>query len=108
QADYGRQMKTPTNVDTPVDNLLQFSEQFENAVWVKNSNGPPQAVITPNNQIDPLNGVTADTIAFPATNAGQWALLQQSFLDIATVAGKPFAFSIWLKAAAPQSVTLCI
>jgi uncharacterized phage protein (TIGR02218 family) len=65
-------------------------------------------VVTPNNQTDPLNGSTADTIAFPATAIGQWALLQQTFLAIAAVAGKPFAFSIWLKAASPQIVNLCI
>ncbi len=102
-------MKTPTNIDTPVANLLQYSEQFDNAVWGKNSqNGPPPATITPNSQVDPLNGMTADTIAFPATGAGQWAILQQSFLDITTVAGKTYTFSIWLKAASPQVVTLCI
>ena len=102
-------MKSPTNIDTPVANLLQYSEQFDNPVWVKNSqNGPLPATITPNNQVDPLNGMTADTIAFPATTSGSWAVLQQSFLDIATVAGKTYTFSIWLKAASPQVVTLCI
>src|ERR1051326_5210048 len=102
-------MKTPTNLDTPVANILQYSEQFDNAIWVKNSaNGPPPAVITPNNQVDPLNGLTADTIAFPATSTGQWALLQQTFIDIATVAGNTYTFSIWLRAASPQVVQLCI
>ena len=101
-------MKTPSNIDTPVANLLQFSEQFDNAVWARNSLGAALAVVTANNQADPLNGVTADTIAFPATVAGQWALLQQSFLDIATVAGKPYTFSIWLKAATPQQMQLRI
>jgi uncharacterized phage protein (TIGR02218 family) len=102
-------MKTPTNLDTPVANLLQYSEQFDNPVWVKNSaNGPAQATITANNQTDPLNGMTADTISFPATTAGQWALLEQNFLDIATVAGKTFTFSIWLKTATSATVNLCI
>src|SRR5947209_18379395 len=102
-------MKTPTNIDTPVANLLQFSEQFDNPVWVKNSaNGPAPATITANNQTDPLNGSTADTISFPATTVGQWALLQQSFLDISTVAGQTFTFSIWLKTAASAIVSLCI
>jgi uncharacterized phage protein (TIGR02218 family) len=102
-------MKTPTNIDTPVANILQYSDQFDNAVWVKNSqNGPPQATITPNNQVDPLNGLTADTIVFPAAGAGAWALLQQSFLDVATVAGKAYTFSIWLKAAGPLAIMLCI
>jgi len=102
-------MKTPTNIDTPVANILQYSEQFDNAIWVKNSqNGPGPATITPNNQVDPLNGLTADTIAFPAAGAGAWALLQQSFLDVATVAGKPYTFSIWLKAATPLAIMLCI
>src|SRR5262249_36367431 len=108
-AHLGAEMKTPTNIDKPVANILQYSEQFDNPVWVKNSQtGPPQASVTPENQLDPLNGMTADTISFPATGAGQWALLQQSFLDIATVAGKPFTFSIWLKAGGAQVVTLCI
>src|SRR5262249_51845046 len=98
----------PANIDTAVANLLQFSEQFDNAVWVKNSVGVALAAVTANNQTDPLNGATADTIVFPATGSGQWGLLQQTFLDIATVAGKPFTFSIWLKAASPQAVTLCI
>ena len=101
-------MKTPTNIDTPVANLLQFSEQFDNAVWAKNSFNAPLAAVSANNQADPLNGATADTIVFPATSSGQWALLQQTFLDIATVAGKPFTFSIWLKAAGSQAVALCI
>jgi uncharacterized phage protein (TIGR02218 family) len=101
-------MKTPVNIDTPVANLLQFSEQFDNSVWIKNSNGAPPASITPNSQADPLNGGSADTVIFPATTVGQWALLQQSFLDIATVAGRTFTFSLWLKAATPQQVQLCI
>ncbi len=102
-------MKTPTNIDTPVANLLQYSEQLDNPVWVKNSaNGPAPATITANNQTDPLNGSTADTISFPATTTGQWALLQQSFLDIATVAGQTFTFSIWLKTASSAIVNLCI
>src|SRR5581483_9761305 len=97
------------NIDTPVANLLQFSEQFDNPVWAKDSaNGPPPATITPNSQVDPLNGLTADTINFGATSTGQWALLTQSFLDTATVAGKTFTFSIWLKAASPIQLNLCI
>ncbi|HKV95771.1 MAG TPA: DUF2163 domain-containing protein [Candidatus Angelobacter sp.] len=102
-------MKTPTNIDTPVANLLQFSEQFDHPVWAKDSaNGPPPATVTPNSQADPLNGLTADTINFGATNIGQWALLTQSFLDVATVAGKTFTFSIWLKAASSVQLNLCI
>ncbi|HET9365560.1 MAG TPA: DUF2163 domain-containing protein, partial [Candidatus Angelobacter sp.] len=102
-------MKTPTNIDMSVANLLQFSEQFDNPVWVKDSaNGPPPATITPNSQVDPLNGLTADTISFPATTTGNWALLTQSFLDVATVAGKTFTFSIWLKAASSVQINLCI
>jgi uncharacterized phage protein (TIGR02218 family) len=102
-------MKTPTNIDMSVANLLQFSEQFDNPVWVKDSaNGPPPATITPNSQVDPLNGLTADTISFPATTTGNWALLTQSFLDVATVTGKTFTFSIWLKAVSPLQLNLCI
>ena len=102
-------MKTPTNIDTPVANQLQFSEQFDNPVWVKDSaNGPPPATITPNSQIDPLNSFTADTINFGATSIGNWALLTQTFLDIATVADKTFTFSIWLKAASSVQINLCI
>lgn len=91
-----------------VTNLLTFSEQFDNAVWVKNSSGVAFASVTANNQTDPTGGTTADTLNFAATAAGQWCVLQQSFLDIISVAGKTFTFSIWLKAASPQTISLAI
>ncbi|HYL92276.1 MAG TPA: phage tail protein, partial [Alphaproteobacteria bacterium] len=91
-----------------ITNLLKYSEQLDNAVWLRNSNGVAASTVTPNNQTDPLGGQTADTVAFPATGAGQWAFLQQSFSDIVTVAGKTYTFSVWLKAAAPCVTTLAI
>jgi hypothetical protein len=91
-----------------IANLLTFSEQFDNAAWVRNSSGVAQATVTANNQTDPLSGTTADTVSFPATAAGQWALLQQTFLDIATVAGKTYTLSIWLKAASSTTIVLIL
>jgi hypothetical protein len=81
-------------------NYLIFSEQFDNAVWSKETN----VTVTANNQTDPLGGNTADTIATGAT-AGQ-GVFQTSTM----IARKGFqsTFSVWLKAGANTNVTLSI
>ncbi|HYL92760.1 MAG TPA: carbohydrate binding domain-containing protein, partial [Alphaproteobacteria bacterium] len=85
-------MKTPTNLDTPVANLLQYSEQFDNAVWSKTN-----ASVTPNAVISPLGGQTADAVTFSGGAPGNAFLCQQTTPPLAV--GRTFTFSCWLKAA---------
>ncbi|HKV94876.1 MAG TPA: hypothetical protein VJW20_20190 [Candidatus Angelobacter sp.] len=79
-------------------NWLQYSEQFDNDVWEKQTN----ITVAANNQSDPNGGNTADTVSSGVT-AGQ-GIFQQTLLHAAN--GVPMTFSVWLKAAANITVTL--
>jgi hypothetical protein len=81
-------------------NWLLWSEQFDKTEWQKLTN----VTVTPNNQVDPLGGNTADTISTGVT-AGQ-GIVQNSLVNSQN--GVNFSFSIWLKAAANTAVTLFI
>lgn len=81
-------------------NWLLWSEQFDKTEWQKTTN----VTVTPNNQVDPLGGNTADTISTGVT-AGQ-GVVQNSLVN--SLNGVNFTFSIWLKAAANTAVTLFI
>ena len=69
-------------------NLLTYSEQFDNAAWVKTG-----ATVTANQSVAPDGTTTADQVASaaPSTN-----LLSQS-VSPSSPAGKTYTFSIWLK-----------
>ncbi len=81
----------------PLDNLLQWSEDFSQAAWQKTS--PAELQITPGG-VDPLGGNAAQVLS--NTGAGSNAVRQ--FLA-APPAGITFTGSVWLKASG-ASVTL--
>ena len=85
---------------TAGENYFLWSERFDNAVWQKQTN----VTVTANNQVDPLGGNTADTVATGAT-AGV-GVFQNSLVN--SVNGLQFTFSVWLKAAVNTAVTLFI
>jgi|GEM_PF-3760450 hypothetical protein len=81
-------------------NYLLFSEQFDNAVWTKETN----VTVTPNNQVDPLGGNTADTLTTGVTaSQGVFQISAEG-----AIPGIPVTFSVWLKAAANTQVILLI
>jgi Putative phage tail protein len=71
-------------------NLLLYSEQFDNAVWI-NSN----AAVTANAATDPIGGVTADAVAYSV--AGTGASIRQDVTPSIPVANQTFTFSCWVK-----------
>lgn len=68
-------------------NLLEYSEQFENAVWVKAGS----AVITTNQGASPIGTITADRIVFTGNSSD--SLTSSAVLKV----GVTYNFSIWVK-----------
>lgn len=75
-------------------NLLLFSQQMDAGVW-----GKVSATVTPNVAIDPLGGLTADGVNFSGGIPANAFILQQ-VTAAPIVAGLPYTFSCYLKAAA--------
>ena len=65
-------------------NLLTFTEQFDNAVWLKF-----RGSITATNVTDPLGGSTADTFTGSDTDA--------NLRQVLTSVTSPYVFSVWLR-----------
>jgi hypothetical protein len=65
-------------------NLLTFTEQFDNAAWLKF-----RGSITATNVTDPVGGTTADTFTASDTDA--------NFRQVLTSATTSYAFSVWLR-----------
>lgn len=82
-----------------VTNNALWSEQIDNAVYVKDTG----VTVTANTQVDPNGGTTADVITSGAVNTG----VTQT-LGTTAVNGTPTTFSVWLKVASNQNVTLQI
>ena len=77
-------------------NLVPYSEQFDNAVWIKALG----ASITPNVTTSPDGTVTADKIDFTNTN-------DRLFQAVANTTAASFTFSIWVKSTgADKSISL--
>lgn len=85
-------------------NLLTFSEEFQNAAWVKVGTGTGSApVVTPNAAVAPDGTLTADSIVFNR-GAGN-AVGDQSYVAQGpTVTNATYTQTIWLKAATPSDV----
>jgi hypothetical protein len=81
-------------------NDLLWSEQIDNAVWIKMAT----VTVTANTQLDPLGGSTADTVTTGAT-AGN-GVFQPSGLTSAS--GLQYTFSLWLRAAVNTSASIGI
>jgi hypothetical protein len=97
----GRHTTTPFGGIGRWENLLKWSEAFDNAAWTKND-----VTITPNNQTAPDGQTTADT-ATKGTVAATDNLFQYPGAQLAASTAKDYTISVWLKAAAPVSgVTL--
>jgi hypothetical protein len=74
-------------------NYVLWSEQFDNAAWLKFN-----CTVVANSVADPNGNLTADAVTFSVTGAS--AQLDQFPLAIgAAVAGQRATFSIWMKAA---------
>ena len=77
-------------------NLLTYSEQFDNAAWVKTGT----ATVTPNTTASPDGTTTADTLNFPAS------LDRVSQGAIAVSASTPYTFAVWLAGSGTLNITL--
>jgi hypothetical protein len=71
-------------------NLLLYSEQFDNAVWVDSN-----TTVTANAATDPIGGGTADAVAYSV--AGTGAYIRQDVTPSIPVASQSFTFSCWVK-----------
>lgn len=76
------------------ENLVPFSEAFDNAAWNKS-----QLTVTANATTDPLGGTNADFLAETASNAIHFAYQQP-----AITAGMTYTFSVYCKHAGRQWV----
>lgn len=72
------------------ENLLQYSEQFDNVYWSKDGS----AGITPNDAIAPNGTLTADKLSLP--NAGGSQLYR-----VFPITSGPLTASIWIRANSP-------
>lgn len=70
-----------------VEQLLQYTDQFDNAAWAKIS-----VTVTPNNATAPDGTLTADTVTFDAADD----LIAQTVTGTA-VTSKAFTGSVWLR-----------
>lgn len=68
-------------------NLLQYSEQFDNAAWIKGAN----TTITANAGVSPDGNTTADRIQLPASTAGT------NMYQSAVLTATNHTNSIWIK-----------
>jgi hypothetical protein len=87
-------------------NMLGNSQDFEKATWAGSSSGASNPVVTPDNQVDPNGGNSADTIVFAATGAGQYSGIIQVLTGALPTIN--YTFSIWLKAATAQAILLIL
>ena len=86
-------------------NLVTYSEQFNNAAWVKSGNGVGVTpVVTANNGISPDGYQNADKIDLSlggGTTSSDWSWVYQTFT---VTANQPQAISIYLRAATAGDV----
>lgn len=87
-----------------VENLLTYSEQFDNAAWLKISGGAGSVpVVTPDAEIAPDGTKTADKIVFSCNGAtgSDLSYVQQSITPTTELTG-----SVWLKSASGKTEVL--
>lgn len=85
-------------------NLLTYSEQLENAAWIKSGSGVGTApVVTANSAIAPDGTNTAELVSLvnTGTTSSDWSWLYQNFVPSA---GVTYTFSAWVKAATAGDV----
>ena len=85
-------------------NLLTYTEQFDNAAWVKSSGGTGVApAVTANAAIAPDGTTTADSIVFNR-GAGNTLADVVALSQAPAVSSRTYTQSVWLKAATPSDV----
>jgi len=85
-------------------NIVLYSEQFDNAAWVKSGSGTGTVpAVTSNAGISPNGSMDADKIdlACPTTGSSNWSWVYQSFN---ATSGLSYTFTVYLKAATPSDV----
>lgn len=85
--------RIPRGTISVFSDLLRFTEQFDNAIWVKDGG----STITANTIADPNSNLTADVFTKGGGAFGNFAALTQ--IVRGNAAYRPYTFSIWLKTA---------
>jgi hypothetical protein len=80
-------------------NLLTYSEQFENANWVKSGSGTASApVVSTNSVISPINIQNAEKITFDLNGGTSSSDLSWLYQNVSTIIGLTYTFSAYVKA----------
>lgn len=102
-ADFGytrggtRKRKGATYVEEVPYNLLQYSEQFDNASWLTVANIMAAPVVTANSTTDPDGNLTAEKVDLPASSGtGAYSLLQPN-PSRPTSGNATYTLSVYLK-----------
>jgi hypothetical protein len=107
RGDYGQDLVKLTGTwDHRDKNYFLWSEQFDNAAWLKDGG----STVTPNTIVDPLGvGLTADVFTKGSGTFALAANLEQLVVPIAPIGGAKMTFSVWLKiASGTRSISLAI
>lgn len=89
-------------------NLLTFTEQFDNAVWIKAGGGTGSApVVTANTAIAPDGTLTADTIVFTLNGGTTSGDISQLSCSVSALSGDA-AWSLYLKTSDNSTVTMSL
>jgi len=95
---------TVTNSDGTIGyaphNMLTYSEQFDNAQWVKGAS----CVVTANAATAPDGTSTADFVVSSGTTAGANTI--RNLQTTSDPNGSTYTFSVWLRADAPTTTTI--
>jgi hypothetical protein len=77
------------------ENLFTYSQEFDNAAWVKKNSGSTAPVVVANNSTAPDGTTTAETVSFGEIDAaGEFSVIDQTI----TVSLNEYTFSVWVKA----------
>ena len=86
-------------------NLLTYSEQFENANWVKSGSGTASApVVSTNSVISPINIQNAEKITFDLNGGTSSSDLSWLYQNVSTIIGLTYTFSAYVKASAIDDI----
>lgn len=83
-------------LEAAATNLLTYSEQFDNAAWVKVAT----ATVTPNSTVAPDGATTADTVNLPASGD------RINTTAISVSGSTTYTFSVWLSGSGTMNMTL--
>lgn len=84
---------------TPTGNLLSYSSQFDNEVWIKTNgdDGGSIPTIIPNKHTAPDGTLTADEIYFNKESDATTNYFSRIYQQINTNIGKKYTNSVWLR-----------